>query len=135
MKEFVEVLRKYAVFKGRASRSEYWMYLLVGTLINLFVVLITLFMPRPLEVFSILASVLYVVFLLPSLAVMVRRLHDTSHSGWWIFINLVPILGGIYFLYLSLQKSQPGTNQYGPNPNEKQKHSFTQLNQQNPFAS
>ena len=56
--------------------------------------------------------------LLPGLAVAIRRLHDTGRSGWWLFISLVPLIGSFILLYFYLQNSQPGVNQYGPNPKE-----------------
>jgi uncharacterized membrane protein YhaH (DUF805 family) len=63
---------------------------------------------------------LYVLYALatfiPSLACAVRRLHDTNKSGWWILISLVPILGGIWVIVLLAIDSDPGVNQYGPNP-------------------
>ena len=54
--------------------------------------------------------------IIPSLAVAVRRLHDTGKSGWWIFISLIPLIGGIWLLVLLVTDSQPGENQYGPSP-------------------
>ena len=56
--------------------------------------------------------------LLPSLAVNVRRLHDTGRSGWWILIGLIPVIGFIVLLVFECQDSQPGTNAYGPSPKE-----------------
>ncbi len=55
---------------------------------------------------------------IPSLAVSVRRLHDTNRSGWWVLINFIPIIGFIVFIVFMVQDSQPGTNQYGENPKE-----------------
>jgi len=56
--------------------------------------------------------------LLPAIAVGVRRLHDTNRSGWWMFISLIPLIGGIVLIVFFAQDSKPGTNQYGPNPKE-----------------
>jgi uncharacterized membrane protein YhaH (DUF805 family) len=53
---------------------------------------------------------------IPSIAVLVRRLHDTNHSGWWFFIGAVPLVGAIILLVFSVKDSQPGDNQYGSNP-------------------
>ncbi len=58
------------------------------------------------------------VVLVPALAVSVRRLHDVGKSGWWILICLVPVIGALYFLYLTILEGQQGTNEYGPNPKE-----------------
>ena len=56
--------------------------------------------------------------ILPSLAVAVRRLHDIGKSGWMILISLIPLIGGIWLLVLLVTDSNPGNNQYGPNPKE-----------------
>lgn len=56
--------------------------------------------------------------ILPSLAVAVRRLHDIGKSGWMILISLIPLIGGIWLLVLLVTDSNPGDNQYGPNPKE-----------------
>lgn len=97
------VLSKYATFSGRAPRSEYWWWILF--------VILWAWIP-------IVNIVLALVFLLPSLAVQVRRLHDIGRSGWWWFIGMVPIIGGIVLLVFYLTDSQTGENQYGPNPKE-----------------
>jgi uncharacterized membrane protein YhaH (DUF805 family) len=56
--------------------------------------------------------------ILPALAVAVRRLHDIGKSGWWLFITFVPLVGSIWYLVLLATDSQPGENEYGPNPKE-----------------
>jgi uncharacterized membrane protein YhaH (DUF805 family) len=62
-------------------------------------------------------NIVYGLFVfLPSLAVSVRRMHDVGKSGWMLFINLIPILGWIYYIVLLCRDSEPGDNQYGPNP-------------------
>jgi uncharacterized membrane protein YhaH (DUF805 family) len=65
---------------------------------------------------SVLASIYGLAVLVPSLAVGVRRLHDTNHSGWWLFISLIPLIGAIILLVFLVGDSQPGDNKYGPNP-------------------
>ena len=54
--------------------------------------------------------------LIPSLAVSVRRLHDTDHSGWWILINLIPLIGFVIYLVFLCSDSKPGSNRFGANP-------------------
>ena len=56
--------------------------------------------------------------LIPSIAVQIRRLHDTNRSGWWIFIGLIPLIGTIVFIVFMVQDSNPGENRFGPNPKE-----------------
>jgi uncharacterized membrane protein YhaH (DUF805 family) len=117
MNWYLEVLKKYAVFNGRARRKEYWMFVLG----NLIVAIIA----------SVLDSVLfgsktvglgplYLIYMLavlvPGLAVSVRRLHDVGKSGWFILIAFIPIVGPIWLLVLTCMDGQPGENPYGPNP-------------------
>jgi len=66
--------------------------------------------------FPFLVGILCLALLVPSLAVGVRRLHDVGKSGWWLLVNLVPLLGPLYFLYLMVKDSQPDTNEWGQNP-------------------
>jgi uncharacterized membrane protein YhaH (DUF805 family) len=64
-------------------------------------------------------GILYsLVILIPSIAVSVRRLHDTSRSGWWLLLCLIPLIGMVVLLIFMVQDSKPGQNQYGPNPKE-----------------
>ncbi len=116
MSWFVEVLKKYAVFSGRARRKEYWMYALFVAIIYVVLAGIAVGTKAP-ALFAVL-GVFYVGILLPSLAVTVRRLHDTGRSGGWFFITFVPLVGGIILLVFACTDSQPGANQYGPNPKE-----------------
>ena len=114
---YLEAMTKYAVFGGRASRKEYWMFQLVNFVI-LVVLIAGLFLQSGRSAIGLLAvlAIGYVlVTLLPGLAVSVRRLHDTNLSGWWILIGFVP-LGGFVLLVFHLLESNPGPNQYGPNP-------------------
>ena len=106
------VRNKYADFKGRARRKEYWMFVLVYFILLCIVALIENFLGLD----SLLTGIAGLALLVPSLAVGVRRLHDVGKSGWWLLAGLVPILGVLYLLYLAVQDSQPGANMWGPNP-------------------
>jgi uncharacterized membrane protein YhaH (DUF805 family) len=115
---YLEVLRKYAVFSGRARRKEYWMFLLINIIITIVLIaidsLIGTFRPR--AGVGLLEGLYSLAVLIPSLAVTVRRLHDIGRSGWWILIGLIPFIGGIVLLIFALLDSEPGSNEYGPNP-------------------
>ena len=114
MNYYLEVLKKYAVFSGRARRKEYWMFVLWNFIIAFIIGLLSAFVEE-----IILLYYLYMLaILIPSVAVAVRRLHDTNRSGWWWFISFIPIVGGIILIVFLAQDSQPGENQYGPNPKE-----------------
>jgi uncharacterized membrane protein YhaH (DUF805 family) len=117
MNWYLEVLRKYAVFEGRARRQEYWMFTLIGSLLPVVLVLFAAMLGMDVEKTSTtIIWVYYLAIFLPSFAVTVRRLHDTGRSGWWLAIVLIPLLGSIALLIFALQDSEQGANQYGPNP-------------------
>jgi uncharacterized membrane protein YhaH (DUF805 family) len=117
MNWYLEVLKKYAVFNGRARRMEYWMFVLVNAIIGVALGLIEAAAGiAPESDQSVLPTLYGLAVLLPSLAVGVRRLHDTDRTGWWLLIALVPIIGAIVLLVFMVQDSQPTENQYGPNP-------------------
>lgn len=116
MSWFLEALKKYAVFSGRARRKEYWMYALFVGII--YVVLAVIVAVSKSSAGIAILGIFYLAILLPSLAVGVRRLHDIGKSGWWLLFGIVPIVGGITLLIFSCMDSQPGANQYGPNPKE-----------------
>jgi len=65
---------------------------------------------------ALLAGLYSLAVLLPSIGVGIRRLHDTGRSGWWLLISLIPLIGAIVLLVFTIQDSQPGDNQYNPNP-------------------
>ncbi|MGW4226533.1 DUF805 domain-containing protein [Streptomyces bauhiniae] len=108
---YVDVLKKYAVFSGRARRQEYWMFVLFNLIISIVLAIVDAALDT-----SILGIVYFLAVLIPALAVTVRRLHDTSRSGWWILISLIPLVGGIILLVFTVFDSKPETNEYGPNP-------------------
>lgn len=115
------VFNNYANFSGRARRSEYWYWYLFTMIVNGVLnagrgaagdgtAMATLF--------TVLSSIVALGFLIPGLAVAWRRMHDIGKSGGWIFIALVPIIGWILVLIWLFKDSDPGENQYGPNPKE-----------------
>ena len=114
LENYLGVLRRYAEFGGRARRAEYWQYTLVNIAITS-VLLIADALLRKVMGFAFLQMAYGLAVLVPSLAVSIRRLHDTDRSGWWSLIALVPIVG-LVIIYFLAQESAPGTNRYGPNP-------------------
>ena len=115
---FVEVMRKYAVFKGRARRQEYWWYLLIYLLISVVLGMLDGISGQyDAEAGAGLLSGLFALAtFLPTLAVAVRRLHDTERSGWWVLITLLPFIGWLVFLYFMVRDGTRGPNAYGPAP-------------------
>jgi uncharacterized membrane protein YhaH (DUF805 family) len=122
MNWYLEVLKKYAVFDGRARRKEYWYFFLISTVISIFLALIDSFTGTISEEagLGLLSGIYALAVLIPGLSVTVRRLHDTDRSGWWILIGLIPVIGGIALLVFMVLDSTPGDNQYGPNPKAEQ---------------
>lgn len=109
MNEYVSVLKKYAVFSGRASRREYWMFTLINFVISFFVGFMSGLFIRDKTMVNIAGNLYSLAVLLPSIGVAIRRVHDTNNSGWFI---LVPI----YSLILVLTGGTKGDNKYGPDP-------------------
>jgi uncharacterized membrane protein YhaH (DUF805 family) len=119
MNWYFHVLSKYAVFKGRARRKEYWVFTSINALIISFCgVLSQIVHPVIVSPMTFLGIGIFfsLILFLPGIALCVRRLHDTDHSGWWLLPILVPILGVPFFLYFTLKNSSYGENQYGENP-------------------
>jgi len=112
MNWFVAVLKKYAVFSGRARRKEYWMF----TLIYILIAVVVGLLDGMLGSAGILGGVLGLALLVPSIAVTVRRLHDTDRSGWWVLIAFVPFVGWLVLLVFMVLAGTPGSNQYGEDP-------------------
>ncbi len=112
---FVNTLKnKYADFNGRATRSEYWYFILFYILISIVLVLIDRSVINPqlgmtveeVTQGGILQFIFALGLLIPSIAIGIRRLHDIGKSGWWLLIGLVPLLGAIVLIYFFVQKSK-----------------------------
>lgn len=113
---FVKCLKHYADFKGRARRKEYWGFALFLSLFYIGGFIVALFIDAILElpIFTILVYISTLVFIIPSIAVTVRRLHDIGKSGGWYFVSFVPLIGGIWLFVLTVLEGEPRSNMYGP---------------------
>lgn len=113
-----QVFNKYATFRGRARRSEYWWFVLF----NYLVVFVALILDFCLGLtfadtgYGPIYCIAAIVLLLPSLAVTVRRLHDINKSGWNILWGIIPLIGAILLLVWCCQDSKAEVNQYGESP-------------------
>ena len=109
--------QNYCNFSGRASRSEYWWFYLFTCIVSWVVSIVVSLFSSELSIMYIASMVVGLAFLLPSLGIAVRRLHDIGKSGWWIFISLIPLIGAIILLVWWCKDSQMEPNEYGPVPN------------------
>lgn len=120
-------LKNYAVFTGRARRKEFWMFALLNFLITICFYVCSLMgavmedMGEDGAFIILIASTLLILWnlaaLIPVIAVTVRRLHDIGKSGWFYLLHLIPCgIGSLILLVFMCMDSQPGDNQYGPNP-------------------
>jgi len=137
---YLKVLKKYAVFHGRARRKEYWYFILFSTLIYFAFALIDVVAGFSDEITDggPLSTLYYLAVILPEIAVAARRLHDTSHSGWWqlmafpilavpwltnhhqefwsLLVVVITLPGLMVLLLWQVRDSDPGENRWGPNP-------------------
>ena len=118
MSWYLEALKKYAVFSGRSRRMEYWYFVLFNIIVSIVLGTIDALLGTLGSGMGVglLSGIYGLAILIPSLAVTVRRLHDIDRSGWWIFINLIPLIGAIVLLVFAVSEGTPGNNRYGPNP-------------------
>jgi uncharacterized membrane protein YhaH (DUF805 family) len=118
MNWYIGAVKKYSVFTGRARRKEYWYF----TLFNIVIIIPLTLIDMMTGTFSneanmgLFSGVFILAILIPSIAVSIRRLHDTNRTGWWMLISFIPIIGPIVLLIFLVQDSQIGENRYGPNP-------------------
>ena len=115
---YIKVLKQYFDFSGRARRKEYWFFVLINLLISLGLSIIDSFIGtmNADTGYGLLSGLYALAVFIPALAVAVRRLHDTSRSGWWLLILFLPLIGLIVLLVFLCQSSHPD-NAYGEAPN------------------
>ena len=114
---YLQGLRKYAVFSGRARRREFWMFELINSLIVFALFVIAVLAGKAGFGYLLALPIVYsVATVIPSFAKLVRRLHDTDHSGWWFLIGVIPVVGSLFLLALTMRDDDPGENRFGPNP-------------------
>ncbi|MBF0709152.1 MULTISPECIES: DUF805 domain-containing protein [Bacillales] len=112
MNWYLKVLKNYVNFQGRARRKEYWMF----TLFNVIFSIVLTIVESLADISPFLTSIYSLFIILPSLAVTVRRLHDTGRSGWWVLIGLIPLIGSIVILVFTCLDSDVEENRFGINP-------------------
>jgi len=122
---FLDTIKnRYAKFDGRATRSEYWYFVLFYFILSIIAVLFDTIIINPMLGATpeqageggFLQIILALGLLIPSIGLGIRRLHDIGKSGWWMLIGFIPIIGLLALIYFYVQDSQAGTNLYGSNP-------------------
>ena len=136
MSWYLKVLRQYVDFQGRARRREFWMFVLVTAIVAVVLGIVDVLLGTDaaigvrdgarigifngLFVFpsstGLISGIYVLATFLPSLAVLVRRLHDRDHTGWWVLVLLVPVIGFIVMLFFTISESRPEPNRYGADP-------------------
>jgi uncharacterized membrane protein YhaH (DUF805 family) len=110
---YLYCFQNYAKFDGRARRSEYWYFILCNVLVLIILAMLTSISDY---IGAIMIGVYLLAMIVPWIAVTVRRLHDSGKPGGYFFVRFIPLVGGIWSLVLMFAESQPGQNEYGPNP-------------------
>lgn len=120
MNWYLQGLKKYADFNGRARRTEYWLFTLMNMIFLIGAMIVDNLagttageLPYGLFYFVYALGVF-----IPGIAVAARRLHDVGKSGWMLLIALIPLVGAIWLIVLMVTDSTPGANEYGLNPKE-----------------
>lgn len=108
MEYYIDAFRNYVNFKGRATRKQFWMFVLFSCLAGFALGFIGAVIPA----LAFLGSIYNLGVLLPSLAIGARRLHDTDRSAWWLLLYLLPIVGPIVLLVFFVLPSTPGSNRF-----------------------
>ncbi|MFI6254892.1 DUF805 domain-containing protein [Micromonospora zamorensis] len=112
------VFSQYVGFTGRARRSEYWWFVLFTVIVSIVAAILDSALGLTFEngTTGFIGLVVNLALLLPTLAVAVRRLHDTDRTGWWVLIGLVPLVGAIVLIVFFVSDSTHGANRFGPSP-------------------
>lgn len=117
MKYYLQAFKNYANFNGRARRKEYWLYILFFYLFTILMIFLDNLLGITIEDgIGPLTLVYILISIIPSFAVLIRRLHDIGKSGWWFLVSWVPLIGGIWLFILLVTDSQIEENIYGKNP-------------------
>ena len=133
---YLGVLKKYAVFSGRARRAEFWYFVLFSTIISIVLAILDGFMSGSIgatpedvpwdPMGDILTNIYNLAILIPSIAVSTRRLHDVDKSGWWQLLHFVVLIGSIVLLVWMVKSGTHGPNRFGEDPKQDGEEHFGQ---------
>ena len=112
MEAFLSAFRQFADFNGRTSRKTFWTYFIISLLLSWVVYFADKSMSHP----GVLSLVYLLIFIVPTLSISVRRLHDTNRCGWWLLLALIPVVGPLVLLFFKASAGDASTNRFGPAP-------------------
>lgn len=121
MNEFIDNFKsilqtKYALFTGRARRKEFWQFQVVAFAISIVLMIVDgILGTKTASGIGILGGIFSLAILLPNIGVLIRRLHDTDRSGWWVLLGLIPIANIALLVFMFIQGTV-GSNRFGPDP-------------------
>ncbi|MBR4839614.1 MAG: DUF805 domain-containing protein [Paludibacteraceae bacterium] len=120
---YIKGLKNYTEFEGRARRKEYWMFILIHSIVLLALTFLFILLFDTIRSIGVVATLFpYFIYvfasfaIIPTISVTIRRLHDVNKSGWHFFNILKPIVGIIWLLVLLFKAGDKGDNKYGPDP-------------------
>lgn len=117
MNWYLTVMKDFANFSGRSRRKEYWMFVLFNIIFGAAAMALDNLLGIVVAMgYGPIYGLYVLAILVPSIAVAIRRLHDVGKSGWMLLIAFIPLVGAIWLLVLMVMDSQPGENEYGPDP-------------------
>ena len=116
MHAYLDAMRRYAVFNGRSTRAQFWLFTLVLGIILIACSILDALLGFDKQGALVITGFVYVGHLLPLLAVTVRRLHDIDRTGWWVLLCFVPLVGVVVLIVFACLPSTAGANRFGPSP-------------------
>jgi len=130
MKFFIDGIKNYANFSDRATRQQYWMFYLFYILITIALTLIdmALGLYDPMSAMGLFSTIFTLGLLIPSIAILARRLHDIGRSGWWILLVIIPLIGALVLLIFAVLDSEKGLNKWGESTKYPQPINVTENN-------
>lgn len=114
MHAYLDAMRRYAVFNGRSTRTQFWLFTLILGVILIACSILDALLGFDKQGALVVTGFVYVGHLLPLLAITVRRLHDIDRTGWWVLLCFVPLVGVVVLIVFACLPSTAGANRFGP---------------------
>lgn len=108
------LVKHYADFSGRANRKQFWLYALWLIVVYMVIGVVAAVLGE--KAGNAVIALVWLALIVPNLAMIVRRLHDTDRSGWWVLISFLPLIGGLILFVFEVLPGTPGENRFGSQP-------------------